>query len=84
MTNSATFWTILAIAIFPVLLAMGLLCVVVPGLNLALVPLWTLVAMSYVGGFSNQIARCRRLAQRAPDPLRNAPGVIAVQRVNAL
>ena len=84
MTNHTSFWTVLAAVTFPVLLLMGLFCVLLPGLNLMLIPLWSLVAMSYVGGFSNEIERCRRLAQRAPEPLRKAPGVVAVQRVNAL
>lgn len=84
MTNHTAFWTVLAAVTFPALLAMGLFCVIVPGLNLMLVPCWALVALAYVGGFSNEIERCRRLAQRAPAPLRKAPGVMVVQRANAL
>ncbi|MDB4932442.1 MAG: hypothetical protein JWM10_4926 [Myxococcaceae bacterium] len=84
MTNSATFWTVLAVAVFPAILLLGLFCVLLPGLNLALIPLWAFVAMAYVGGFSNEMARCRHLAQRAPAPRRKAPGVMAVQRANAL
>ncbi|MBK8694887.1 MAG: hypothetical protein IPN17_22065 [Deltaproteobacteria bacterium] len=84
MTNHTTFWTVLAVVTFPALLLTGLFCVIVPGLNLMLIPLWSFVAMAYVGGFSNEIERCRRLAQRAPAALRKAPGVVAVQRVNAL
>jgi hypothetical protein len=84
MTNSATFWTVLAAIVFPAILLIGMFCVVLPGLNLMLVPAWSFVAMACVGGFTNEIARCRRLAQREPAPRRYAPGVVAVQRANAL
>jgi hypothetical protein len=54
MTNRATFWTVLAVVVFPAILLLGLFCVLLPGLNLLLVPAWSLVATAYVGGFSNE------------------------------
>lgn len=84
MTDRPSFWIVLAVLTFPALLLMGLFCVVLPGLNLMLVPAWSLVALAYVGGFTNQVERCRRLAQREPAALRKAPGVMLVQRANAL
>jgi hypothetical protein len=65
MTNSTTFWVILAVATFPVLLLVGMFCALMIGVNLVLLPAWTLVAMGYVGSFSNEIARCRSLRQPA-------------------
>lgn len=67
MTNSATFWTILAVVTFPVLLLMGLFCALAMGPNLVLLPAWTLVALAWVGGFTNEIARCRSLVRRSPE-----------------
>lgn len=66
MTNSAAFWTVLAVAISPVLLVVGLFCVLMPAVNFVLMPAWTFVVLGFVGAFSNEIARCRRLARPAP------------------
>lgn len=66
MTDSATFWTVLAIVTFPVLLVVGLFCTLMIGVNLVLMPAWTLVVSGYVGSFANEIARCRSLRRPAP------------------
>jgi len=67
MTNSATFWAVLGVVLFPVLLVVGLFCTLMPAINFVLAPAWTLVAVGYVGAFSNEIERCRRLARPATE-----------------
>ncbi len=87
MTKHVAFWVALAVVTFPALLAMGVLVAIMPPLNMMLIPVWAFVAMGAVGSITNGIEDCRRAAlaaQRPADPLRNAPGVVPVQRVNAL
>ncbi|TAK18200.1 MAG: hypothetical protein EPO40_38185 [Myxococcaceae bacterium] len=67
MTNSATFWAVLGVVLSPVLLVVGLFCTLMPAINFVLAPAWTLVAVGYVGAFSNEIERCRRLARPATE-----------------
>ncbi len=85
MTKHVAFWVALAVVTFPVLLVMGVLVAIMPPLNMLLIPVWAFVAMGAVGSITNGIEDCRRAAaQRPAEPLRNAPGVVPVQRVNAL
>lgn len=87
MTRHAAFWVALGVVTFPMLLAIGVLVAIMPPLNMMLIPVWAFIAMGAVGSITNgyeEARRAARPAQRAPEPLRNAPGVVPVQRANAL
>jgi hypothetical protein len=81
MTNSTTFWVVLAVAIFPMLLVVGMFCALMIGVNLVLLPAWTLVAMGYVGTFSNEISRCWNLHH--PAPSRHARDSLSMRHAHA-
>lgn len=86
MTKYTAFWVALGVVTFPVLLVMGILVAIMPPLNMFLIPVWAFIAMGAVGSITNGYDEARRFsAQREPAAaFRKAPGVMPVQRANAL
>lgn len=85
LAETRLFWVLLAAVTYPVLFAIMLLIVIMPPLNMVGVPIWFLMASGAVGAISNgleETKRPRATAQR--EARRYAPGVVPVQRTNAL
>jgi hypothetical protein len=83
LTETRGFWIAMAIILFPLLFAELLLFAIMPPLNMIFVPIWFFVCAGAIGSITNGLERAkRRQVQR--EARRYAPGVIPVQRTNAL
>jgi hypothetical protein len=77
-------WIVLAVVLYPLLFAGFLLIAIMPPLNMVGVPLWFMMSAGAVGGISNGLARTARPRAAQREARRYAPGVVPVQRTNAL
>ena len=82
LVETRAFWWVVAAVVYPLLLASFVLIAIMPPLNIVLAPVWLLLSAGAVGGVSNGLARAAARRQRLAR--RYAPGVVPVQRTNAL
>jgi hypothetical protein len=81
--NAPLFWILLSVVLYPLLFAGFLLFVIMPPLNMVLVPLWFFVGAGAVGGVTNGLDEARRVQALQREARRYAPGVVLFQRTNA-
>jgi hypothetical protein len=83
-TDSPAFWVAVAALLYPALFATMLVLVIMPPLNMIAVPAWFLVCAGAVGNVSNGYANAKRRRAAQREARRYAPGVVPIQRTNAL